>query len=146
MQSFYQKITSIFNKWIWKASDYDWNKSIQCVDWARQFANEIGSPIWTFWGSAINCWNSWWAFIWTEWKRVKYEKNIPTAWDIIFFNKTPSNQYWHVAVVDWNCSDSVLNTVEQNWWKWQWKWQWTDAIRRKSWTYKNCLGWFTLVK
>ena len=144
MQSKFQEITSVFNKWLGKPNDYDWNKSFQCVDWARQFASDIGNPIGTFGGSAINCWNSWCAFTGTKWKRVLYKNNFPSAWDIVFFNKTSTNQYGHVAVVDWHNDLTVLNTVEQNWWMWKWQWKWSDAVRKKAWTYKNCLGWFTL--
>lgn len=144
MQSQYQKIKAIFDKWEGKKSDFDWNKSWQCVDWARQFASEIGNPIWTFWWSAINCWNTGCAFTWTKWKRVKYANNVPIAWDIVFFDKTSSNPYWHVAVVDWGCTTVLLDIVEQNWGMWKWKWEWTDAIRRKEWRYKWCLWWFTL--
>jgi len=140
----FQKITAIFDKWIWKKNDFDWNKSYQCVDFSRQFANDIGSPIKTFWGSAINCWNTWCAFEWTKWKRVKYMGNVPTAWDILFFDKTPSNIYWHTSVADWWCSKTILNSVEQNWGKWQGQGIWTDAVRRKKWDYKWCLGWFTI--
>ena len=140
----FQQITDIFNKWIWKKSDFDKNGSIQCVDWSREFANEIGSPIGTFSWSALNCWNTGSAFTGTKWKRVKYMWNVPTAWDILFFDKTPNNPYWHTSVADWWCSKTILLSVEQNGGKWQWQWTWTDAIRRKKWDYKGCLGWFTL--
>lgn len=45
MQSQYQKIKAIFDKYIGKRIDYDNAYGYQCTDWARQFASEIGHPI-----------------------------------------------------------------------------------------------------
>ena len=142
MISYFQKFTSTINKWIGKTSDFDLNKSIQCVDFARQYCSDTWTPIGTFGWSAINCWNTGCAFD-KKWKRViKTPTNFPNAGDLVFWK---TGQYGHVAIWDNWSSVKFLNVIEQNGATGNGKWQGGDAIRRKTYDYKNpeCVGWFT---
>ncbi len=144
----FQEITSIFNKWIGKQADFDKVYWSQCVDWARQFAQEMRSPIWTFWWSAYSGWSTGRPFRNTKWKRVDYKKwLVPTAWDIIFFWPTQSNPYWHVAICDGGSTPDLLNIVEQNAWSGNGDGKWENAIKRSSLPYDKrgkCLWWYHL--
>lgn len=141
----FQEITAIFNKWIGKQVDFDKVYWSQCVDWARQFAQEMRSPIGTFWWSAYSGWSTSRPFRNTKWKRIEYSKGlVPTAWDIIFFWPTQSNPYGHVAICDGGSTPDLLKIVEQNWANWLGTWKNWDEIRRKSTDYKWCLWWYTL--
>ena len=145
----FQQITAIFNKWIGKQVDYDWAYWFQCTDFARQFAKEIGSPIWTFWGSAYSGWSTGKPFNGTKWKRInRIPGLIPTAWDIVFFWPTQSNPYGHVAVVDGGSTTEKIKTVEQNAWNGNGDWKGSNAIKRSNLWYDargKCLWWFTLT-
>lgn len=145
----FQEITSIFNKWIGKQIDFDKVYWSQCVDWARQFAQEMRAPIGTFWGSAYSWWSTGRPFKWTKWKEVVYKPwMIPTPWDIIFFWPTQANPYWHVAIVDGGSTDKILKIVEQNAWTGNWDGKWGNAIKRSELDYNKrgkCLGWYTLT-
>ena len=144
----FQEITAIFNKWIGKQADFDKVYWSQCVDWARQFAQEMRSPIGTFWWSAYSGWSTGRPFRNTKWKRIDYKKwLVPTAWDIIFFWPTQSNPYWHVAICDGGSTPDLLKIVEQNWGSWNGDGKWENAIKRSSLPYDKrgkCLGWYTI--
>lgn len=148
MLSFFQKFTQWINKWIGKSVDYDMAYGNQCIDLARQIAKESGNPIWTFSGSAYQWWVTWSPFKWTKWKRVdRVGKNIPMAWDIIFFAPKSNNPYGHVAIVDGWCTPFIINIIEQNSSTWNWSWKWWDAIKRSSIGYDvrgKCVGWYTI--
>lgn len=144
----FQEITAIFNKWIGKQADFDKVYWSQCIDWARQFAQEMRSPIGTFWWSAYSGWSTGRPFRNTKWKRIDYKKwLVPTAWDIIFFWPTQSNPYWHVAICDGGSTPDLLKIVEQNAWSGNGDGKWENAIKRSSLPYDKrgkCLGWYTI--
>lgn len=142
MLSYFQKFTASINKWIGKANDYDLNKSSQCVDWSRQYCADMGTPIGTFGGSAINCWNTGCAFD-KSWKRVvKTSINFPSPGDVVFWR---TGQYGHTAIADNWSTIAFLKVIEQNGATGNGKWQGGDAIRRKTYDYHNpeCVWWFT---
>lgn len=129
---------------LWKFIDFDRAYGNQCVDYARWYANEVGNPIWTFWGTAFIWWDTWLPFKGTKWVRVPFNNNVPSAWDIIFFKKNKLNWYcWHVAVVKY-ADESNLVVAEQNAGDGTWaKTKWNEiCIRPKK--YTEVLGWFTL--
>lgn len=147
MSLFKAMITSM-TSWIWKKVDYDkayWN---QCVDWARQYAQDIGYPIGTFSGSALNGWKTGSPFK-SNWKRVVYSAGkIPQKWAIVFFDKTKANPYGHVAVVH-DAGERTITVVEQNAWSGNWDGKWANAIITRTYSYTNApvgnvLGWYQL--
>ena len=140
----------IFDKWLWKTIDYDKAYNIQCTDWSRQFAKEQWSPIGTFSGSALKWWQTGSPFVGTEWKRVENSPtSVPKQGSIIFFDKTTSNPYGHVAVVD-SADVNNITLVEQNAGSGNWDWLWANAITRRTVKYiagagrGKCLGWYEM--
>lgn len=71
--SAWQKLQASFNRWIGKAVDFDKAYGAQCVDWARQCCSDIGFPIGTFSGSAIEGWRTGSPFVGRPWRRVVYK-------------------------------------------------------------------------
>lgn len=104
-------------RWLNKSVDYDKAYGPQCVDLAKQYADEIyDEKIGNFWGSAYKGFLNWSkTFDTTKWKQVVYKNwEIPIAWDIIFWKPTKSNSYGHVAIA-WNWSTiTKLILLEQN--------------------------------
>lgn len=65
---------------------------------------------------------------------------IPKRWDIIFFEKDPSNyNYWHIWIV-LSATARNIYILEQNAWNWDWFWNWNNAIRISTKSYSNILG------
>lgn len=149
METAFQKFTRIVSKWIGKSVDYDkayWN---QCTDFARQYASDAWYPIGTFSGSAYNWWKTWSPFD-KSWKRVlKTSLNYPNPWDIVFFEPTPSNKYWHVAIWDKWSSANFLCIIEQNAGSGNWDWKGNNAIKRTKVPYLSprgkCPWWFAKI-
>lgn len=148
MLSFFWRFLSIVDKWKGKAVDYDRQSWYQCVDWAKQFVLEqYGIQLGSFWGSALNGWNTWSPFD-STWTRVNYQPNlIPEIGDIVFLNKTPHNPYGHVCVADNNSTYTTLCIIEENAGNGNWDGKWDNAITQRSipyqsWARGNCLGWF----
>lgn len=149
METAFQKFTRIINWWIGKNADYDKQYGSQCVDFARQYASDAGYPIWTFSGSAFNWWKTGSPFD-KSWKRVvKTSLNYPNPWDIVFFEPTRTNPYWHVAISDKWCSATLLCIIEQNAGSGNWDGKWANAIKRTNTTYNGsrwvCPWWFTKI-
>lgn len=144
----FQKFTSWVNSKIWTVVDYDKMYGAQCVDFAREYAASTWNPIGAFGWSAYSWWESGAPFKGTKWKRCeKLAKSVPSAWDIIFFAPTKNNKWWHVAVVDGQCTPFKLNIIEQNAGKGDGSGKWSDAVKRSSLTYDargKCVGWYTL--
>lgn len=142
-ESAFQKFTRIISGWIGKSSDYDKMYGAQCVDFARQYCKDAGYPIGTFSGSAFNGWKTWSPFD-TSWVRIKNDNpnTYPSPGDIVFFWPTRTNPYGHVAVADKWCTYSILNIIEQNAGSGNGDGRWSNAIKRRSTSYVNCLGWF----
>ena len=146
MLSYFQKFTASINKWIGKKSDIDGQFGYQCTDFARQYCADIGTPISNFSGSAYNWWKTGSPFD-SKWKRVQRQgNNFPSAWDVVFFVPTATNQYGHVAIVDNGCTPTVLNIIEQNAGSGNGDWKGNNAIRRRSTNYSLCAGWYTMQK
>ena len=133
--------------WLWKPNDYDKGFWVQCVDLAKAYSKEV------FW---IELWNfSWWALkAWlsgspfnSKWIRINNTSSfIPLCGDIVFFDKTASNKYGHVALIN-NANIKEIEVLEQNWWKGSWTWLWPDAIRLKKYNYltPKVLGFFRFI-
>lgn len=138
-------IKELKSKWIWKRIDEFWNNSFQCVAWAKQAILDLyWEHISSFSWSAIN-WRATWSPFNEYWNRVYYTIwLVPSAWDVIFFNKTKTNKYGHVAIADEWCTMTQLMIIEQNAWNWKWDWLWANAITKRIKTYNNCLWWFTI--
>lgn len=147
MESLWQKITRVTKKYLGRSVDYDKAYGNQCVDWARQFASETAEPIWTFSGSALNGWKTGSPFN-HKWTRCVYSKGRqPEPGDIIFFDKTSSNPYGHVAVVFSTPNDTNVEIVEQNAWSGNWDGKWANAVTNRLVAYVNgtrgtCVGWY----
>ena len=145
MISYFQKFTATINKWIGKKVDYDnafWN---QCTDFARKYCSDVGRPIWNFSGSAYNWWKTGSPFN-SKWKRVQRQgNNFPSAWDVVFFVPTPKNKYGHVTIANNNCTESILNIIEQNAGSGNWDWKWNNAISKRTTNYSLCAGWYTYI-
>lgn len=142
----------IFDKWIWKKVDYDGGYWFQCTDWSRQFAKEVWYQIWTFSWSALNGWKTGSPFVGTEWVRVENSINaVPEQGAIIFFDKTTTNPYGHVAVVDSADSNNII-LVEQNAGSGNGNGIGANAITRRTVGYTarawrgKCLWWYTMPK
>ena len=144
----------LLESYLWTLIDFDNFAWFQCVDLARKFAFDIHNPIWTFSGSAYNWWDTWSPFSNTEWIREENTPDwIPKPWSIIFFDKTPKNPYWHVAIVESGDLNNIT-IIEQNAGKWLGTWTTWDRVKRatvwytqkqnsKFWLWK-CLGWYYL--
>lgn len=140
----------IFDKWIGKKVDYDGSYWFQCTDWSRQFAQEVWLPIKWFSWSALKWWETASPFVGTEWVRVENTPNaVPTNGSIIFFDKTTTNPYGHVAVVDSANAGSII-LVEQNAGSGNGNGIGANAITRRTVGYiarawrGKCLGWYTM--
>lgn len=140
----------VFDKWIGKKVDYDGSYNSQCTDWSRQFAKEVWFPISTFSWSALRWWETGSPFVGTEWKRVENSISaVPTNGSIIFFDKTSSNPYGHVAVVDSADANTII-LVEQNAGSGNGNGIGANAITRRTVGYTarawrgKCLGWYTM--
>jgi hypothetical protein len=110
----------IKSKWLGKRYRESVSLGYQCVAWIKKYCDEA---YWltglSFWGSAYTGWNREWNLD-TFFDRVE----SPRTWDIIFFDKTLSNPYGHVAIVD-----SVGMIIEQNWGSGGGTGLWSDSIR-----------------
>lgn len=127
--------------------DYDWAYWHQCVDYVRRYCEKVLEPIWNFNWSALNGRNSGSPFN-SKWKRVKNSANaVPPKGAIIFFDKTPTNQYGHVAVVD-TANTKAVAVAEQNWGNGTGTGNGTDSIRLQTYNYLSpkCLGRFVYTK
>jgi hypothetical protein len=112
--------TEIINKWLGKRYREPWISTYECVGWSKKYCEEAHWITWlSFGGSAFNGWG------W-QWNLDKFFTKVwhPKQGDLAFFNKTPTNPYWHVAVVN-----DTTTICEQNWWKGSWTGLWSDAIR-----------------
>lgn len=137
MISYFQKFKSSVRKWLWKSVDRDKAFWAQCVDWVKQYCAESGYPITTH-GNAIDLWEKW---LGDYHRKIAYKAWLyPQPWDIVI--QSWPTKYGHIFVADVSDS-SKLNAIEQNAGTWNWDWKWGNAIRKHTYTYKNCLGWFT---
>lgn len=137
-------------KWIWKS--YSENKEFwaQCVAWAKKAINDLyGISLASFWGSALNAWQTWSPFS-SEWKKVENKIwNYPSVWAVVFFDKVKWNPYWHVAIVGEGSDKNKLVVLEQNAGNWNGDWVGNNAITERILDYihpAKCLGWYELKK
>lgn len=79
---------------------------------------------------------TWSPFVWLPYTRSFYTgKWFPPRWSIVFFNKTKSNPYWHVAIA-WQCDKDTLRVIEQNAVHWSGLWVNWDEISIRWYPYK----------
>lgn len=143
MLSLFQKMKKSMESWLGKKNDYDNAYWAQCVDWAKQYAIDIWYPIGYFSGSALNGWRTGSPFT-KPWIRVEYKEWMKAEpGSIIFFNKTPKNEWWHVAVVV-SSTEKTVTVQEQNAGNGRWDWLWANAITKRTYTYKKALVWDVL--
>ena len=138
----------IIMKWLGKKYAESVSLWFQCVSFCKKYCEESGHPIGSFSGSALNWWTTWSPFN-DKWQRVTLDpKNPPKEGSVIFFDKTKSNPYGHVAIVD--SSDlSKIMIVEQNAGTGNGDGKGSNAIKRTSLYYSDTfrgkiLWWFTL--
>lgn len=150
MLSYFQTFTGTINRWLGKRDDFDGVYWAQCVDWARQYCQDSGFPISSFGWSAYNGWSTGCPFAGKSYTRiVKNTSNCPSAWDVVFFDRTPYNgNYGHVAIAGTNSTATSLDIIEQNAGTGKGSWTGADAVTRRTITYNDkfrgkCLGWFT---
>ena len=110
----------ILEDWVSKRYREPWIDTYECVGWVKKYCEEA---YWitglSFWWSAYNGWDRKWNLD-TFFDRI----TVPQTWDIIFFDKTPTNKFWHVAIVDtWKM------ICEQNGGAGSGTWLGKDAIR-----------------
>jgi len=120
--------------------DYDWIYGHQCVDLIKHYSqNVLWIKLWSFGGSARN----WWLNKENTFKEEFFEKidlsnnNIPTPWDIIFWNKW---KYWHVAIVI-EANLAIITVLEQNMGNWDWKGL-DDCIKITKYRYEDIYWWY----
>lgn len=108
------------DKWNWNRYRESAALGHQCVALVKKYCEEVYWIKWITSGwSAINGWNRLWNFD-TYFDRV----DLPSQWDIVFFDKTPNNPYWHIAI-----HNDDFSIIEQNWGVWGGTGLWVDAIR-----------------
>ena len=122
----------------------------QCVALAKHYSqNVIWVTIWSFGGSAKTWWenksNTFPEFLWDRIPNdIKKPEQVPQIWDIIFFET--GTQYDHVAIVQqapaWV---NQIKVFEQNTGNWDGSW-YDDRARVNTYTYNNCLGWYSPKK
>lgn len=122
--------------WYWKKyveNNYLW---VQCVWIVKKYCEMRGFPIKSFWGSAINGWNTGIPFD-DKWVRINYKKWLyPKQWDLVFWSEWRC-KYWHVAVANKFCNTSVLRCFDQNGGG---KW---EGVTPRFYNYSHVLWWFS---
>lgn len=135
-------------KWLWKKIDYDWIYGFQCIDLIKQYTKEVHwIELWTFGGSVINGWKTSSPIKDKPYTKILNTPDfVPIEWDIIIFNKTTSNPYWHIGIVN-NATNKNVIILEQNGWKGSSTWILVDAIRLHSYDYlkPKCLGFYRKI-
>lgn len=138
----------IIDKWLGKSYAESPSLGAQCVSWAKKYCEESGNIIGNFSGSALKWWTTWSPFN-DKWQRVPVDpKNPPKEGSVIFFDKTKSNPYGHVAIVDSSTSTGVT-IIEQNAGSGNGDGKGSNAIKRTQLSYSDTtrwkiLWWFTL--
>ena len=121
---------NILDKWIGKRYRETVALWYQCVAWAKKYYEErYGIKNLFFGGSAINAWNR-------KWNLDDYFNRVPTPQqgDMVFFDKTLTNEDGHVAIYH-----QTKEIAEQNWWAGTGTGLGVDAIRIAK-TPTNILG------
>ena len=143
--------SQIITKWLGKKYAESKELGNQCVAWAKKYCEESGHPIGGFSGSALKGWQTGSPFN-SEWKRVENtDTAIPRDGSVVFFDKTPTNPYGHVAIVDSGSTSLSLIVVEQNAGSGNGNGIGANAITRRTVAYTagggrgKCLGWYSFV-
>ena len=113
----------LLDKWVGKRYREPWISTYECVWWCKKVAEELYWIKWlSFGGSALNWWLG-------KWNLDRYfdRPDMPKQWDLVFFDKTPTNPYWHIWL---HCDD--FSICEQNWLGWG-NGLWGNAIRVHKW-------------
>jgi len=132
------------DKYLGKRVDFDKVYGYQCVDLIIQYCSEV------FWIKSPWVWNaitstaSWVnTTLNKEFVRIDYKVwVVPKEWDVVIWNKTSTNPYWHIWLVDFWSSDKELKVLEQNASTWNWSGIWQDAVRAKTKSYKDVICFF----
>lgn len=121
----------------------NWMDTYECVAISKAWADYIWIPTGSFHGSAYN----WWLKDMKWWERVEKSQWLkPNPWDILFWDKTKSNPYWHTSICTREGGRLFLTHLEQNGGRWSGTGEWSDAIRERRTTYYNLLWWKTQKK
>lgn len=132
------------DKYLGKRVDFDKVYGYQCVDLIIQYCSEvfgIKSP-WVW--NAITSTKSWAnTTLNKEFNRIDYKSGIiPKAGDVVIWNKTSTNPYWHIWLADFWCTYKELKVIEQNASTGNWSWIGQDAVRAKTKSYKDVICFF----
>lgn len=121
---------NFLDKWLWKRYRETPKLGYQCAWFCKLYYDEVYDVRWlSFWGSAL-----------TGWQKKGNLQDIldivtqPQQGDMVFFDKTPTNPFWHV----WIYHDQKT-ILEQNAWNWNGDGLWANAIRLWKMP-KNILG------
>jgi hypothetical protein len=98
-----------FQKYNNKPLDFDGSNGAQCVDVAKAFFKEV-LGIEPIKGNAIDYWKDIPGF-----QRIKSGMlRVPKPYDIIIWDKTPTNPYGHIAICNW-VRMFDFGSFDQNW-------------------------------
>lgn len=131
------------NKYINTKLDFDKRYWYQCVDLILYYLNEVFNIQSPYVWNAISSTTTKNTTLNKLFSQINYTKGlIPQAWDIVIFKPTSSNIYWHIAIVDYNSTETQLNVIEQNASTWNGSWLWRDSITFRSKSYDNVVCFF----
>lgn len=143
----------ILQEWLGKRYQETDEYRYQCVAWAKKFVLEYyGVALGRFGDSAINGWinKNYRTFSAEKFSQIPYQKgDIPPAGAIIFWGKTATNSYGHVAIVWKGSTAEKFVIIEQNGGRGSADGLGTDAIREVTISPNdrgNCLGWYIFKK
>lgn len=130
------------DKYINKRIDFDKAYGYQCVDLILQYCNEvfsISNP-WVWNAKTSLTWNT---TLNKEFDRIDYKSGvIPLVWDVVIWNSTKTNPYWHIWIVDYWTNSSKLCVIEQNASKGDGSWTGKDAVTYREKSYNNVACFF----
>lgn len=132
---------------IWKNIDVDFVYNAQCTDLVKHYTkNVMKIELWTFGWSA----KSWFAnksnTFNSDWIKIvnnpQDKDQVPSVWDIIFFDWWRYSEYGHVGIVykAFKWEDRIL-VLDQNNWNWSWVWS-INACKIQEYSYSNVVGWY----
>lgn len=123
----------IIIKWLWKPVKEPWY-DVECVAWSKKYCEERGYPIKSFWGSAINWWETWSPFD-DSWIRYTYKPWMcPSQWDILFWSEARCLN-GHTWVANKHCTKILRYSDTNGNWK-------RDPVTNRFTDYKHLLWWF----
>lgn len=132
---------------IWKNIDVDWIHNSQCTDLIKHYTKDVMKiELWTFGWSA----KSWFAnksnTFNSDWIKIvnnpQDKDQVPSLWDIIFWDWWKYSQYGHVGIVykAFKWEDRIL-VLDQNNGNWSWVGS-INACKIQEYSYSNIVGWY----